>query len=70
MQLEPGDVITRSVSHQVKVGRDESWSKAEMSYVVKAVDNTETIEQEITDHVLNEVLELAMKTSKQMEENK
>lgn len=70
MQLEPGDVITRSVSHQVKVGRDESWSKAEMSYVIKTNDDLTTIEQEITDHVLDEVFDLAMKTSKQMEENK
>lgn len=69
MQIGAGDLVTVSVSHQVKVGRDESWAKQELAYQVKIQDDPKTIEQEVRSHVLTEVMKTVDETVEQVREN-
>jgi hypothetical protein len=49
--LETGDRVTVSVSHQIKIGREESWIRYEASTNVKSDEHSEDAKTRVIDHV-------------------
>ncbi len=60
-QVTTGDTITVGVTHEIKVGRESSWVKYELTHSITEEDNElaesgTDIERVITDHVNSKVM--------------
>lgn len=55
-----GDKITVSVSHQVKIGREESWIRYEASSAVQPDESTEDAKDRVVGHVNRGVMDAVM----------
>ena len=61
-QLYEGDTITASVTHQIQIGRDNSWVKYEATTRLRPGESTEDARTRAVGHV-NESVMLAVHTT-------
>ena len=55
--VRAGDVVKVSVSHQIKVNRDESWVGYEITHIVGSTEKTSEIEARLIEHANVKVME-------------
>lgn len=60
--LSEGDWIDVSISHQVKIGRDESWIKYGVMTKVRAGESTEDAKTRAISHVDESVMQTIDRT--------
>lgn len=67
--LSQGDRITYGVTHQIKIGREDSWVKYEANSAVQEGETAEQAAERVMDHVNRTVMEAVMETVKIVEEH-
>lgn len=66
--LIEGDRIICGVTHQVKIGREDSWIKYEINTQVREGEDTETAFKRSTEHVNEKALEVVRETVNRVRE--
>lgn len=67
--LREGDRITVSVTHQIRIGGEDSWVKYEASSKLWQSEDAEDAAQRVIAHVNQGVMEAVVKTVKTVREH-
>ena len=65
--LDPGDRITMSVTHQIRINGDDSWVKYEASTRRRETETTEQTDKRLLDHVDAFVIQACERVAKTVE---